>query len=154
MIAIQEKTMKVIDPCDGLILRFKNDLGGRDLVHFAGNYAKFFEVKTELKTDVEVTDFGFGSIDRSREKVLKKSSQDKIQCSRFFPSVNIDGFKQLLSSRYVELFTGVKNADLTSQTLDWIEVQISLREWQERVKENLVFIAIEILLPERFKDEY
>jgi hypothetical protein len=154
MIAIQEKTMKVIDPCDGLILRFKNDLGGRDLVHFAGNYAKFFEVKTDLKTDIDVKDFGFGSLDRAREKVLKKSTQDKIQCSRFFPAINADGFKQLLSSRYIEIYTGIKNDDDTSKALDWIEVQVSLREWQERVKENLIFIAIEIILPERFKDEY
>jgi hypothetical protein len=154
MIAIEPITMRVVNPCDGLILRFKNDLGGRDLVHFEGNFNKVFEMKTDLKTEVNLSDFGTTALDRGREKVLKKSTVDKIQCSRFFPVKNEDGFKQLLASRYIELFTGVKNDTNTNRSFRWIEVQIELRDWQLRDKENMVFIAIDVILPERFTDEY
>ena len=145
--------MRMVDPKDGLILRFKNDLGGRDLMHFPGNYALFYENETVTTVEMNVTDFRSDTGARGRESVLRLRSQDKIQCSRFVKIENKEAAKQLLSSRFVELYTGKKNDAPLQRDQNWLNVKIRLRGWSERAKENYVFLSIEITLPERYTDE-
>ena len=145
--------MRVIAPCDGLILRFKNDLGGRDLIHFPGNFALLFENETVTTVEMNVTDFTESTGARGRETVLKLRSQDKIQCSRFIAIENKEAAKQLLASRFVELYVGQKNDTVLQRDGNWINVKLRLRDWNERAKENYIFLAIEITLPERYTDE-
>ena len=145
--------MRMVDPKDGLILRFKNDLGGRDLMHFPGNYALFYENETVTTVEMNVTDFTESTGARGRETVLKLRSQDKIQCSRFIAIENKEAAKQLLSSRFVELYTGQKNDAPLQRDQNWLNVKIRLRDWNERAKENYIFLAIEIIPPERYTDE-
>lgn len=145
--------MRIIDPHDGLILRFKNDLGGRDLIHFPGNYALFVENETLTTVELNIENFNIDSPERSRDSVLKLRTQDKIQCSRFIDIENKDVVKQLISSRFVELYTGQKNDSESNQINAWVQVKIRLRDWNERSKENQIFVAIEIIPPERYTDE-
>ena len=145
--------MRMVDPKDGLILRFKNDLGGRDLMHFPGNYALFYENETVTTVEMNVTDFTESTGARGRETVLKLRSQDKIQCSRFIAIENKEAAKQLLASRFVELYVGQKNDTVLQRDGNWINVKLRLRDWNERAKENYIFLAIEIIPPERYTDE-
>lgn len=146
--------MKIIDPCDGLILRFKNDFGGRDLIHFPGNYQVIFQSGNVQSVEVAVSDFLPASLERGREQVLSIDAVERIQCSRMVKRANIEGLKQLFSSRYVELFTGKKDDTTANKQNKWLQVQVSLRDWVERIKENEIFISIEIELPKRFVDEF
>lgn len=146
--------MKIVEPCDGLMLRFKNDFGGRDLIHFPGNYSISFQ-QGEIRTvKSNVTDFSRISKERGTEDVLVIRAGEKIQCSRFVKKANGPGMKQLFTSRYVEIFTGVKNDNTFNKQNSWLQVQIRIRDWNERINENQIFISAEIELPETLTDEF
>lgn len=146
--------MKIVEPCDGLILRFKNDFGGRDLVHFPGNYSISFQQGETRTIKSNISDFSETSRERGTEDVLEIKAGEKIQCSRFVKQVNGPGLKQLFTSRFVELFIGQKNDTPSIQQNGWLQVQVRLRDWSERIKENQIFVSIEIELPETLTDEF
>ena len=146
--------MKIVEPCDGLILRFKNDFGGRDLVHFPGNYSISFQQGDTKTIKSNITDFSPSSRDRGTEGVLKITAGEKIQCSRFVKSINGPGMRQLFTSRFVELFTGSKNDTIENNEKSWLQVQVRIRDWNERIKENQIFVSVEIELPQTQTDEF
>jgi len=73
--------------------------------------------------------------------------------SRQFPSTESEGIRQLLRSREVELFTGVKNDTLFNQQNKWVKVQVIGRGWVERRNYFTFKVTIEIILPELITDE-
>ncbi|TVR40865.1 MAG: hypothetical protein EA392_02940 [Cryomorphaceae bacterium] len=149
----EKKTLTVVDDCGGVLLRFKNDHSGRDLVMFPGNFAVRYSSGQVRTFDKFVTDFSLSG-DTGREDILSSEVVEKIQCSRFFPVANKDGMKQLFTSRSVEMFTGVKNDTPANQRNLWVQVRVSIRDWNERARENVIFVSIEIELPKRYVDEF
>lgn len=154
--------MKIINPCDGLILRFKNDFGGRDLVHFPGNYLVSFEQGETRTVKSNISDFSDESKQRGTSEVISIEAGEKILCSRWVKKQNGPGMKQLFTSRYVEIYTGKKVESIPGGEIElepkdlqfgWLQVQIAKRDWNERIKENQIFISAEIELPEILTDE-
>ena len=150
MSIIEKKDYRIVDCDDLVLLRFKNNKGGRDSIGFYGNATNVFEGETTETQTRDVADFSSTSIERGREKVVKKRSQDKVVVSRSFPIYNKEGVKQLIDSHYIELFTGVKNDTAANQRNKWLEVQINLLQWTERQRDNQLFVVIEIIKPERY----
>jgi len=64
MSAIEPITFRVVDPCQGILLRFKNDLGGRDQVFFEHNAAMVYEAQTTATKETEITDFTPASLQK------------------------------------------------------------------------------------------
>lgn len=153
LVLSEEKILKVVDTCNGgLLLRFKNDLGGRDTVIFEGDYAVRYQGGDVQSIDRFVTDFSPAG-ESGRTEVLKTEIVESIQASRFYHKRNAEGMKQLLTSRWVEMFTGVINDTPENQREKWLRVEVRERGNVEKLKNDLCFMTIEVMLPKRFVDE-
>ena len=147
-----EKLYRIFDTCDtGVLLRFKNDFGGRDLIFFPGNYAIRTNSGSVQTFDRFVKDFS-PTGDSGRQDILLSEIIESIQCSRFISKANGEGMRQLFTSRFVEIFTGQKNDTPANQRNKWLQVRVSLRDWNERVKDNMIFVSIQVELPKRYVD--
>ena len=152
-IAINSILFRVVDPCNGVMLRFKNDLGGRDQIFFQHNASITYEAQTESTKENEITDYSLTAKETSNIEVLKMRAQDKMVVSRQLPTSETEAIKQLLRSRYVEMFTGVKNDTLSNKQNLWKQVQVFQRGWNQKLNGLHFKVTIEIVLPELLTDE-
>lgn len=133
--------MKAIQYCDGdVIIKFMNDYGGFSSVLFYGNGRRNFDAKINEVSRRRVTDFENAT---GREDVIKITSGESLEFSRQFPATEKEGLEQMLSSRLVQAYYSGK----------WYDVQLGLKDWKDRVRDNAIMIVIKIKLPERFINE-
>jgi hypothetical protein len=137
------KTFRIEKRCPGdQVVRFKNDYGGYDLVLFKGNARSEFQNEVVDTIERIVENYGTAR-DGGKETILRLRSGYSMEVSRYFSTDEKEGYNQLFSSRLVQLL--IDN--------NWYDVRISPKRWDEKARENIIFVVAEITLPERLTDE-
>ncbi len=143
-IVIQPITLRVRKYCNGdIVLKFLNNYAGWDTVHFDGNAVRVFTQSIDEVEARRVKNFSVLHGAPGIEIVTKISAGESIQCTRQFPSYEKEGIQQMLSSRFVQIYYEDK----------WLDVQLSLKTWKDKIKDNAILVTIEIKLPERLINE-
>ena len=161
MAVITEIFARTVNVCEGdTIIRFLNDYSGWDVVLFPGNGQQSFEREIDATSSLRVTNFASNGGQTARERVDKITAGGTINVSRFFDGANKEGVDQMLSSRFVQIWTGpipfTEPFDVggVKQKPDyWLDCQLSLNRYEQRNKVNMIFISIKIILPKRFTNE-
>ena len=97
-------TIEIRDVCSGgVYLRWENDLGGMDQWYFDGNNLSLPEQVSQEYYDKYVDELA--DVTQNFE-VLDIEYAENISCKTMFHKDNAEGFKQLLRSKNIEMYSG------------------------------------------------
>lgn len=131
------ETLKCLtrEKCDGIYLRWENDLGGYDYWLFAGNERDRINSGTrdQFQPFIEDIENKTGNFE-----IIKKRYDKTIRIFTDFPRNNVEGFEQLSRSRFVEMYY----AD------QWWKVDIDIHTLSISKFQPYGKCAVDIILPQ------